>query len=160
MTYGIILQSKALVPEFRLSYCRIFGAFFATAAVITVMGVYVASQWTFPIPFTFTLGIGPFLLTVAVFFALAVGPRRLQRRSDLHHKVKQQASILLIQSTLLFVYLLFSFLYYRLTDENKALCVFLLPIIKLVMQHAVAWVMRDTERSQPINVVFCIGVFF
>lgn len=159
VAFGIILQSKALLPELRLSYCAVFSAAVSTATVCTGMFTAVASQWVFPIPFTFTLGATPTALAIGTFFVLAVGPRRLSKRKTLRQKVKQQSYMLLVQLVLVFVYCLFSLLYYRLPGDQKAWCVLILPIIKLVMQHLVAWVMRDCEQSQPIIVVFCIGVF-
>lgn len=70
VTYGVFLQSKVLVPEFRVSYCTIFGTAVANASVMTVMAICVASQWVFPIPFMFALSSGPFTLIVSILFVL------------------------------------------------------------------------------------------
>lgn len=58
-----------------------------------------------------------------------------------------------VQAMLVLVYPTVSALYYDF------LFAFLLPIIKLAMQHVVAWTSRDLEEYTPGNVVFCVGVF-
>lgn len=159
VTFGVLIQANALVPELQLSGCRIICACVGSAFVCTAMLIGIAAAWVFPIPFTMLVGGVPFSFIIMAFFLLAVGPRRLASQSKLRRQVKRQIYIIAMETTLVCVYCLFSVLYHRLPTEEKAWFVLILPAIKLVMQHVMVWAAKDLEQFQSGIAVFGVGVF-
>lgn len=157
--FGASLHLNALVPELRMSGSSIFGVSLIATMVNISLVIGLAAFWVFPIPFVIVINAVPFALTLMVCIVSVVGPKRLARGSSLRRQVGRQMYVIAAQSMLMIVYPSFSIAHYWLPHQYKSSFVFLLPMIRIAMQHVVTWAMRDLEEYLPSNVVFSISVF-
>lgn len=159
VVFGANLQTAAIIPELGLSIGRMACASIGAASVNIAMAIAIAALWVFPTPFSVVVNAIPLAITYVMFLILIVGPSRLARGSSLRHQVVRRMSMVAVEAMPLIVYPLFSIAYYRLPRPYKSSFVLLLPVIKIAMQHAVTWAMRDLEEYLSSNVVFFVGVF-
>lgn len=156
---GVILQIDALIPDLKLTRWAFARVCVATSSVFTAVLLAVAALWAFPTPFSIVIGSIPWPLSLTAILVATVGVKRLQSDRTLRREILQQIYIIGVQVSLVVVYSVFNVVYSRLPPDHKAFLVLVLPIVKLAMQHAIAWSMKDLEEYQPGIVVFCIGVF-
>lgn len=156
---GALMQINALVPELEMSTFAMLRSCFATACGYDIMLISFAIAWVFPTPLAVVIGSIPFAAMLIGFFLLTVGIDRLIKQPSLRHQVVQQIYMVGVQAILVVVYSIFSVIYYLLPEQYKALYVLMLPVMKLAMQHIVAWATKELEEYQPGIIVFCVGVF-
>lgn len=158
-TLGILTQTNELVPQLSLSLAQILITSLASTCCYMVFMITVASCWVYPVPFGLVISIIPGALFVVVFFLLVVGPKRLQSSASLRRALHKQNYILAAQAMLAIVYPVFFAFYRRLAPAHRPFFVVLLPVIKMLMQHFVAWAAKDLQDHQPGIVIFCVDVF-
>lgn len=158
-TLGAIMQIDALVPDLKLGYGAMLCVCLATSCIYIAVHIIIAASWVFPVPFSIVFGAFPWSSATVLTLLWAVGVDRLRSQSVLRHQMMQQIYMVGVQAALVVVYSFFSAAYYWLPPNYKILFVFVLPMIKIFMQHAVAWAMHDLEEYQPGIIVFCVGVF-
>lgn len=159
VTIAAIVQINAQIPELKLRFCAIVGAGFVATCIYTSAMIGQAALWRFPTPFSIVIGAIPWSCSTIFVLTLIVGVRRLRSNPKLRHRITQQIYVVCVQVSLVFAYSLFSAVYYWLPERHKMLFMLVLPVIKTIMQNAVAWAMKDLEEHQPGIVVFCVGVF-
>lgn len=97
-----------------------------------------AALWTFPTPFGVVIGAIPWSFSTVFVLTLIVGVSRLRSNPDLRHRIMQQVYVVCVQTSSVFAYSIFSAVYYSLPERDKMLFMLVLPVIKTVMQNAVA----------------------
>lgn len=146
---GFLIQVQQLVPALNLTRREIF--FVNTTSTWFALGLYmlVASTWVFPVPFGLVLFCPPFVLALITILSLVIGKERVQRDTNLSHRLQDCAHIFMTMMFLSVIYPAFGAAYSRLSPIHQTFFVILLPIIKAIMTKAIANAARNMVEKMP-----------
>lgn len=101
----------------------------------------------------------PYGVFLAVFVLCAVGRKQLQDKPNLICELWKQFIIIIVHISLCSVYPAYNAIYLRLGPWQKALFVFVLPMIKFVLQSVIAWSTKHIVEYMPGATVLSVEVF-
>lgn len=156
---GICIQTKQLMPILSMSYKTILFISCVPGVITNALLLLIAAVWVFPIPFAYVVAPIPNTTVLAVLFVLAIGRKQLKEKPSLVVELQKQSVIILVQVSLCIVYPIFNAIYLRLDPNAQTAFIFILPIIKFVMQNAIAWSTSHLMEYMPGVTLFSVEVF-
>lgn len=151
---GSLFQVRASAPQLTLR--KIF-----LIVVVTTLGsvaslIVLAAVWAFPIPFAIVVMSCPFQALITILFLASIRTPGSKLIPDISAPLQHKIYLVIAQSGLAFVYILFSIAFARCTTTQQFGLLVLLPIMKLSFKHFVARLAADNKETIPVVVVFTV----
>lgn len=157
--FGVCVQTTALVPILSLSTVRVIMISVATAMCSISLRILVAEIWAYPIPFGYAWGAAPHSLFYMIFFACAVGRKQFQEKPSLLRELWNQWITVSVLVLLCFIYPAYNAVYLRLDSSHQTMFIFILPLLKIVLQNILAWSMKHIVEYMPGVTIFSVELF-
>lgn len=156
---GLIVQTNEMVPASKLSKPTTVLVAVVASAFYLLITCGVASTWVYPIPFGYILFAPVFSTLLVSTFLVAIGPTKFRKNPALGLHLRKQLGIIMIQTSMCCIYPAFSALYLKLEPLQQTALVFMLPIIKIIIQSAVVRFSSHVQEYIPGITVFSVEVF-
>lgn len=157
--FGLCLQIRQLIPQLEMSVVRISLVSIGTCVFSLAFQVLVSEVWIYPVPYMYAWGTFPDTVVIVVLFLIAIGKSQFREKPTLPRELWQQFMILSTQTVLCVVYPAYNAVYLRLSPWEKTMFVLFLPVIKFVLQNAVAWSTKHIVEYMPGVTVLSLEVF-